>query len=184
MGRQFEVELKFAVEDLEAVSGRLAEFGAERRPPMEQVDVYFAHPCRDFAQTDEALRIRTVGDTRRITYKGPRADSTSKTRREIELLLGDSREAAERWAALLGELGFCVVAEVRKHRTPWRLRHGGWQVEAACDQVESLGSYVELECQAAEADVAHASLRVGDLARQLGLTSPEQRSYLEMLLAE
>ena len=52
--------------------------------PAEQVDRYFAHPCRDFARTDEALRLRRDGDDVAITWKGPRIDAATKTRRESE----------------------------------------------------------------------------------------------------
>ncbi|MEN1681651.1 MAG: class IV adenylate cyclase [Planctomycetota bacterium] len=179
---EYEVELKFPVEDLDALSSRLEELGAEQQPTVRQTDAYFSHPSRDFGETDEALRIRVVGDERRITYKGPRVGSTSKTRPEIELPLGDTPEAGDQWMHLLEALGFQLVAEVRKTRTPWRLTHGGGEVEVACDEVEGLGSYIELEIQAIESQVGPASLRVGDLARLLGLSSPEQRSYLEMLL--
>ena len=68
----YEVELKFRVADLPAVEGRLAALGARFAAPVEQVDRYFAHPARDFAQTDEALRLRRVGDEIAITWKGPR----------------------------------------------------------------------------------------------------------------
>ena len=56
-------------------------------------------PCRDFAQTDEALRIRTVGDTSFVTYKGPKLDATTKTRRELELPLRRRRRRRVRRAA-------------------------------------------------------------------------------------
>jgi adenylate cyclase class IV len=51
----YEVENKFPVPDLAAVEQRLSAFGAQFGEAIEQVDHYFAHPVRDFAQTDEAL---------------------------------------------------------------------------------------------------------------------------------
>ena len=81
----FEVEQKFRVDGFAEIETHLARLGAEIENPIEQVDTYFAHPQRDFAATDEALRIRQVGDENFVTYKGPKIDSQTKTRREIEL---------------------------------------------------------------------------------------------------
>jgi len=77
---QFEVEQKFPVADLADVENRLAALGATFVDEVVQVDRYFAHPSRDFAKTDEAIRIRQVGDANFITYNGPKIDTTTKTR--------------------------------------------------------------------------------------------------------
>ena len=80
----FEVEQKFALDSVAEVEQRLAHWGAGSGV-SEQSDLYFNHPARDFAKTDEALRLRSVGDEHFITYKGPKLDATTKTRQEIEL---------------------------------------------------------------------------------------------------
>lgn len=58
---KYEVEKKFPVDDLNEVVAKLEELSATFSEPVVQVDRYFAHPVRDFASTDEALRIRSVG---------------------------------------------------------------------------------------------------------------------------
>ena len=78
-----EVEQKFRAAHSPELLARLQRLGATIEEPIEQIDQYFAHPVRDFAQTDEALRIRRVGDLNFVTYKGPKLDSTTKTRREL-----------------------------------------------------------------------------------------------------
>jgi len=103
---KYEVEQKFPVADLADVQARLTDLGAAISSPHEEWDLYFVHPVRDFAQTDEALRIRRKKDFYAITYKGPKIDQTTKTRREIELPLGDSEQAARQWVELLIALGF------------------------------------------------------------------------------
>ncbi len=61
---QFEVEQKHRVDDGWDLAIRLASLGGKLGEPIHQSDQYFAHPCRDFAKSDEALRIRTVrGET-------------------------------------------------------------------------------------------------------------------------
>jgi adenylate cyclase class 2 len=181
---RFEVEQKFPVADLAEIERRLAELGVPIGPPVEQVDLYFAHPVRDFAQTDEALRIRRVGDETFITYKGAKIDPTTKTRREIELPLAGGAAAMRPWRELLEALGFRPVAEVAKRRRTAKLNWEGRQVEVALDEVAPLGSFVELEIDADEADVQAAKKCLASLAAKLGLGLGERRSYLELLLGK
>jgi adenylate cyclase class 2 len=71
---QYEVEMKFRLSAPGAFEARLAEIGAKLSEPLTETDVYFAHPARDFAATDEALRLRKKGRKYSITYKGPKID--------------------------------------------------------------------------------------------------------------
>lgn len=181
-----EVELKFPVADFAAVVARLDQMSARWHAPVEQVDLYYAHPVRDFAATDEALRIRRVGARAWITYKGPKLDSQTKTRRELELpLVANSPEgdvsAADRWHELLAALGFRPAAEVRKLRRACQLEIAGRQIEVACDDVEGLGKFVELETAADSGDLDAARAVLLGVARNFCLTSGERRSYLELL---
>jgi adenylate cyclase class 2 len=103
-----EVEVKFAVDDLPALAGKVEERGAIFLGRHSEADQYFRPPDRDFAKTDEALRIRQIGDTTRITYKGPRLDASTKTRTEIEVPLGDGKAARASVVHLLEALGFQI----------------------------------------------------------------------------
>ena len=137
---------------------------------------------RDFAATDEALRLRLTGLQGSITYKGPKIDAVTKTRREIELPLGELREGTTGWRELLEALGFRPVAEVRKLR---RKAFVSWQdrrIEISLDVVEQVGTFVELELMAGPPDLAAAKACIAALADRLGLTRSERRSYLELLL--
>jgi adenylate cyclase class 2 len=178
----FEVEQKFPVSDLAVVADRLAALGADVLPPQAEVDLYFAHPAVDFAKTDEALRLRRKGEANFLTYKGPKIDATTKTRREIELPLGPGAAAVESWAALLEALGFTRVAEVcktrRKAMVPWQ----GRRVEASLDLVERVGTFVELELIAEAEGIESAKACLASLAQSLGLSASERRSYLQLLL--
>ncbi|MFM9194138.1 MAG: class IV adenylate cyclase [Planctomycetia bacterium] len=189
----YEVEIKFPAPDTAAIERRLAGLAAVWLEPVEQIDRYFAHPCRDFARTDEALRLRRDGDAVAITWKGPRIDAATKTRRAIELPLaaalpqrGDVGHPAElvveRWTELLEALGFRPVATVAKRRRPARVSWQEAEVEVVLDCVAGLGDFVELELQAVEADVPRARACLESLARQIGCGAAERRSYLELLL--
>ena len=179
-----EVEQKFAVDDHRELQSRLQELGAAEAGVVEQVDRYFNHPSRDFAQTDEALRLRRVGEANFITYKGPKLDAATKTRHEIELPLGEGIKHAAEYAELLTALGFRLSGEVHKTR---RIMHVSWQgksIEIALDMVAGLGSFVELEISTDEHEIEPAKAAIASLAAELMLDRNERRSYLELLLAK
>ena len=179
---QYEVENKFPVATLEEVVQQLTELGAVFRDVIEQADVYFAHPVRNFAETDEALRIRQVGETNLVTYKGPRIDKATKTRREIELPLAPGSKHVADYTTLFEELGFRTVAVVSKQRRGGHLTWNQWSVELALDEVDGLGQFVELEIVVEQDRLPAAQQAVLELAAHLGLPEPERRSYLEMIL--
>ncbi len=181
---QYEVENKFPVVDLSRIVEQLQELGAEFHDVIEQADLYFSHPARDFGETDEAFRIRCVGAANLVTYKGPKIDSATKTRREIELPLATGTERVEDYTELFEALGFGVVAEVKKRRRGGHLQWNQWRVELALDDVAELGHYVELEIVVDQERLSAAQSAILDLAAYLGLPQPERCSYLGMLLAK
>ena len=183
-----EVEQKFLLEagegtpTREEILARLSALGCQWSAALEQVDRYFSHPARDFAETDEALRLRRVGDDNRVTYKGPKLDALTKTRREIELPIEPGKAGLARFAELLEALSFRPVREVAKTRTPGVLDWQGRHIEIALDEVARVGLFVEIELVTHEEDADGAREAIKSLADQLGLTRSERRSYLEMLL--
>lgn len=171
----YEVEVKVAA-DLARVRRRLKAAGADALGVVTQVDTYYDHPARSFATTDEALRIRREDGRATLTYKGPRVDPDSKSRREVETGLADADAAA----ATLEALSFEPVAEVHKTRERYRL--GGYEV--TLDDVTDVGEFVEVEA-AGDADAVEP-LRAGayDLLERLDLDPDAglRTSYLELLL--
>ncbi|MEX0704789.1 MAG: class IV adenylate cyclase [Planctomycetales bacterium] len=178
----FEVELKFPLTDPEAVLARLEAAGARRGEPFEQQDRYFAHPCRDFAQTNEAFRLRRSGDENRVTYKGPVVDTRTKTRREIEVPFAAGAATAGRLGELLAALGFREAGTVTKRRTPYQVDWEGRSLEVVHDEVDGLGRFLEIELIAEDAGRSAAQEAILRFADQLGLANPERRSYLELLI--
>jgi adenylate cyclase, class 2 len=177
-----EVEMKFPVEGFQALETRLAEWRAAADPPRHDADQYFNAPDRDFARTDEALRLRRVGLANYVTYKGPKRDAQTKTRTEIEVPLASGDAAAEAFAQILVHLGYRPVMVVRKKRRTFHLQRDGFPVEICLDEVEGLGHFAEVEIVAPEERLENARAVVLRLAAELGLTTSERRSYLELLL--
>lgn len=177
-----EVEIKFPAPEVSGLRANLDARGIAAAPSGVETDRYFNAPDRDFARTDEALRVRSKGEETVITYKGPKLDPETKTRTEIEVPLVNLRDAADRAAGLLVQLGYRPVATIRKRRTIYRTQSLGFAVEICVDEVDGLGSYVELEVMALESQMDAARHAVQELARQLGLAGPTRRSYLELWL--
>jgi adenylate cyclase class 2 len=203
----YEVEVKVRA-DHDDVRERLSAADADHVERVRQEDTYYDAPHRDFASTDEALRLRretrvpaeseqaTVGDGEvdgegredaddraetavRVTYKGPLLDESSKTREEHETGVCDP----ESMAGVLDGLGFIAAATVEKDRDRYRL--DGYTV--TLDAVDGLGEFVEVEAEAStDAEVDAAREGAFAVLRDVGLDPADQirTSYLGMLLAE
>ncbi|ABL77448.1 class IV adenylate cyclase [Thermofilum pendens] len=170
-----EVEVKFRVEGHDVLRRKLREAGAAYVDTVDQVDIYFQHPCRDFASTDEALRLRVnysgSGSYAELTYKGPKEGGWAKNREEIVARV----EAAEALRKILERLGFSEVATLRKHREFYVLDG----TEVSLDYVEGLGFFVEIE------DKGGGVEALREVVSRLGLTGePLPKTYLELYLEE
>jgi adenylate cyclase class 2 len=177
-----EVEMKFAAADFAALESALGARGIAVGPPRRDTDAYFNAPDRDFAQTDEAVRVRSIGDENYVTYKGPKLDPTTKTRLEIEVPLADGEEVAADFRRLLTHLRYRPVAVVRKARRIAEFDRHGFAMQLTLDDVDDVGSYAELEVVAPEEQMEAARAAVQAMATELGLTQSERRSYLQLLL--
>jgi adenylate cyclase class 2 len=165
-----EVEVKVACKDLNELEERLMKQGAMVVGEVLQEDVYFAHPCRDFGTSDEALRIRRSGEEWRLTYKGPKLDRETKTREELEIVVDPVVRT------ILEKLGFEEVMSIHKRRKILTLE----EIEVSLDRVEGLGDFVELEYKGES--VENGKRSVFQAMERLGLEGSERRSYLELLL--
>lgn len=209
-----EVEQKYRVASHAPTVAALGAWDVALGEAVELVDTYYRHPQRDFAQTDEAFRLRFVGEQNFMTYKGPKLDAETKTRHEEEVRFADGPEARQSCEEIICHLGFEPVATVTKHRITCELERDGFDVEIVLDQVEGLGPFVEIEIviptnvsrdaerpnvsrdadrSAAERvptervdlqQVEAAKKVLADLANELSLSEVIRQSYLELLLAE
>ena len=168
-----EIEVKVKA-DLKEVEKKLLEEGANFVNEERQIDTYYNAPHRDFAVTDEALRVRSVGRKNMLTYKGPRLDALSKSRKEITLSV--SREPTE---GLLSSLGFSKFGQVSKLRRNYKLG----DILISLDDVEGLGTFVEIEAVGEEKDFEFHEKRVVELLKRLRFREGEiiRDSYLELI---
>jgi adenylate cyclase class 2 len=168
-----EVEAKAYLSEPEVVMSKILEMGGREIYFTVQRDTYYRHPGRDFAMTDEALRIREEEGRSFITYKGPKLDDQTKTREELEVPLVDPKDLG----ALLLRLGFEPVAVVEKLRRGYLMG----TLEVTVDEVKGLGYFLEVEARECQ-DLEEGKARVLDILQRLGLDRLERKSYLELLL--
>jgi adenylate cyclase class 2 len=172
-----EVEVKVRASHDE-VKKRLQELDAVRVTEKTQEDTYFTAPHRDFAQTDEALRVRRQNGEAYVTYKGPKLDEETKTREEHETFVGDAEEVR----AVFESLGFEEFGTVKKQRTVYEL--DGKTV--TLDDVKGLGEFVEVEIEIADdADTENPRAEILETLERLGLDPDDsvRESYLKLLHA-
>jgi adenylate cyclase class 2 len=174
-----EVEVKAHVTDFKDIEAKLSRIGAERLKTEHQKDIYFNAPHKDYAQTDEALRIRKIpeedGSKFILTYKGAKLDDDSKTRKEIEVVVDDEQKTA----SLLESLDFKPVRTVKKDRTIYSYE----DYIITLDKVYDVGNFVEIEKGMAEGEGYQAVLQeIFKIYQKLGIEEGfERRSYLELL---
>jgi len=169
-----ELEVKFRCKDLNELRKKLLDMGAKPIDSVEMVDVYLQHPCWNFAERDEALRVRLIRSSQsrsesvEITYKGPRSQGWAKARVELVVKADDFQRTLQ----VFDSLGFREVARLAKRREFFEIDN----VEVSLDMVEGLGEFVELEDRGAGGE----GLR--RVAERLGLRDLVRETYLELYL--
>ena len=178
-----EVEVKLPLFRRSATEIKLQNLGFVPGDLIREYDMYYNGTSHDFMKTDEALRIRhsdnLTGLTSRsvLTYKGPKIDTVSMTRKELETEVGSPEDSD----AILRSLGYTPYFPVSKLRQ----YYGKDGVTACVDQVEGLGSFLELEILVDnETQREQALKKIETILHDLDLSLSESTtlSYLCMLL--
>ena len=189
-----EVELKLPIYKRSATEAALVREGFTPGDLVREYDLYFTGAAKNFIKSDEALRIRTSENLHKrtsksfLTYKGRKLDQVSMTRKELETGIEDAGTAAE----ILTALGYENQYPVSKLRQYYHRD----DVTACVDQVEGLGSFLELELLVPETGSASNSGRkpisreealshLTQILTRLGYSMEETtcRSYLSMIMA-
>ncbi len=172
-----EVEVKMRINDPKLVERSIIVMGAVPVGIEAQADTYYRAPFRDFAKTDEALRVRVQDKKYFLTYKGPRMDSVSKTRKEYEVEVND----ADILGNILSSMNFSPVATIVKKRKKYRLG----EFIISLDKVRELGDFIEVEVSLQDSKSHEEKVEsIFRLFEKLGLGRDEsiRKSYLEMML--
>jgi predicted adenylyl cyclase CyaB len=180
-----EVEIKIKIKDANLVGKNLQKLGFSTGDFVKESDLYFDKQDHQIKNSDSALRIRSSENitlnqnTYFLTYKGPKLDQISNTRKEIEVQIEDAQKGKE----ILISLGYSLVSPVIKTRQHY---HFG-EITACLDQVENLGTFLEMEViVSSESERESAVKRLFSLLQKLGYQTEEivRTSYLSMLLSQ
>ena len=155
---------------------------------LEESDHYFNAPDRNFAESDEALRIREqrsgLSEQTMLTYKGAKVDPLSNTRVEIETKISNAADMQR----ILNSLGYKSVLTVEKKRREFRGTAESSLVNISLDQLAGLGSFIEI-VNCAESDISQKDGescrdRLLSLLDLLGIPRANltRKSYLELLI--
>ncbi|MCD6368650.1 MAG: class IV adenylate cyclase [Thermoproteales archaeon] len=175
--RNIEYEIKIRVKNLDEIREKLTYLGATLQGAGVEEDVYYQHPCRDFKESDEALRIRNYGTIIELTYKGSRLPANIKAREEITVRI--LREDYSKLKQLLEKLGFRSLARIVKKREIYVYEN----LTISLDEVEGLGSFMEVEAFTDHKEEAEESIKnFLDLLGDIG--EPVSQTYLEMMLTK
>jgi adenylate cyclase class 2 len=131
-----EIEVKVRIENTDEVIKKLEELGCVFSEPVVQEDTIFINydrPFIEFTPDDPFLRIRKTKGKTIFTYK--QGEEMNSVERETEVENGDQLED------ILKFLGFRPEVNVRKTRRKANYK----DYEICLDEVDGLGSFIELE---------------------------------------
>lgn len=170
-----EIEIKVHVQDLQAIRERILASGAPLLGEGIEYDAYYTSPDRNFAATDEALRLREADNYALLTYKGPKVGSGSfKAREELNVRV----ESLDVMDLILQRIGFSKTASVRKHRESYSIG----RATVTLDSVDELGLFAEIEA-AAGLSQEESEKEIERIAEEYGIIGERlTESYLELLL--
>jgi len=168
-----EVESKYRVVcSVDVLLEKLFKLGVVFEGEVEVEDHYFTHPCRDFRETDEALRLRIErgnGSAKyTLSYKGSRESQSEEVKKRVEIEVEVTDPEALK--SILSRLGFSKVAVVYKKRTLYRV----CGCTVSVDFLPGIGYFVEVE--GSEEAVLNLSSKLSECL------APEHKTYLEICL--
>lgn len=140
-----ETEIKVRVGDLQSFRDRLGRFSPTSLTPRHFEDNFVLdYPDRRMAAWQCLLRVRIVGDSALLTFKGPlRPSGLFKIREELESSAGDGAALV----VILERLGLKVWFRYQKYRQEFRVSFGRGrrnEVLIALDETP-IGTFAEFE---------------------------------------
>jgi len=174
-----EIEVKAILKDATQVVEKLTSFGCTLSEPIRQVDTVYTKivgTVEEYLTNDHYLRIREKSDGRFIfTYKKPAVKGVlTKVEHETEI-----KNAKELEQVLL-LMGYQIANRVTKVRRTTQYK----EFEICLDEVEKLGSFIEVE-KMSDADVTVVRNEVNVFLESLGVSlSDEVKKGYDILAIE
>ena len=168
MPSNHEVEIKFRVDELRALTRRLRTAGFRQiTPRTHEWNTLYDLPGRALQKRGDVLRLRKYGDEWLLTHKARGKVTRHKSRVEIETKIADG----DKLEKILRSLGYAPVFRYEKFRAEWSDGKGHVVVDET-----PIGSFGEIEGPARWID---RTARLLGIDRGLYIT----QSYVELFLA-
>jgi adenylate cyclase class 2 len=166
-----EIEVKVRVNDLEAFAQKLEAVGCVVSPKVLQEDIIFANykPFDVFKSGATIARIRKANEKILFTVKKSQSNELDCLEREVEI--DNALEMKE--AILL--MGFYEAVQVQKYRRKTRYL----DYEICLDEVEGLGSFVEIEKITENEDAQKVQKELFEILKGFGVRTEDrvERGY-------
>ena len=172
-----EIELKFKVDNLDVLINKLKEEQCEISAVKMQNDTIYVQNLDDTESKEGSvwLRVRKENDKIELNYKKQSKKKMESEEIEFEV---SSYELANQF---LKALGYLPWVEVNKKR-----RYSKYKEYNICiDEVEKLGSFVELEILVDKDNKEDYELALLEVAKKLGI-NPDKRinSHYDTMISE
>lgn len=171
---QREVEVKFRIDDAEAVMATLKDEGVVWSDPLVQDDQAYAPLSWSYGMDKIGVafaRLRTERGAHLFTVKTPQSNEMDCLESETEVANRDAMHAA------LVDMGYCETVRIVKTR-----RTAAWgQVTLCLDEVEHAGTFLELEL-VTDVDPVATQQRLADRIRALGIEGEQVTDTYDTLV--
>ena len=173
-----EIELKFKIDNLDSFIEKLKSLGCEISDYINQADTIYVENLNNTDSVEGSiwLRVRKVNDKIEMNYKKQAAKKSES--QEIEFGVDDYEKAN----SFLKALGYNEWVRVNKRR-----RYSKYANANICiDEVERLGSFVEIEYLIDEDDKnTNYEEKLIKIAEYLGIdTSKQINSHYDTMISE
>lgn len=178
-----EVEAKVAISEEEKarIIERLRELcPPERTHESKEEDLFFVSSYDPSFGTDKTLKLRRSDDGTKLIFKSRKSVEGLKENLEVEV--GIKRGDEDDLLHLLRLLGFRESVVVKKRRLSFCVD----ECTVNIDDVEGLGSFLEVEVLADKCGVDKAYNKIASLLSALGLSHKKLifKGYAEMIAAQ
>jgi adenylate cyclase class 2 len=165
-----EVEIKFRIDDIDALTSALQSAGLRMiTPRTHEMNTLYDQPGDMLRHRGALLRLREYGPKWTLTYKDKSGSQPGKhkSRKEIETEV----QKGESMAAIIEAVGFSPSFRYEKFRSEWSDSHGHVVVDET-----PIGNFGEIEGQPEWIDATARRLKIGE-------ESYIQESYAELFAA-
>lgn len=148
-----EIEIKFRVENLPAITRALKKAGFKQNTrSTHEMNALYDLPGQKLRKRDQMLRLRKYGETWTLTHKAKSKTGRHKVRVELETRVENGRKMD----AILRALGFMPTFRYEKYRAEWSDGYG----HVVLDETP-IGNFGEIEGTARWIDRTARALGIG-----------------------